>query len=89
VGGLLVLHGGQGGEHFQARLPAWFWKVPHESVNQNGRWETGVVRVDFNVRGAWLQVWVVDDGRIQRYDGYFEDFRDELIKEIAAELDED
>ena len=35
------------------------------------------------------QVWVVDDGRITNYNGYFEDYRDELHKEIAAELDEE
>ena len=36
-----------------------------------------------------MQVWVVDDGRITNYNGYFEDYRDELHKEIAAELDEE
>ena len=35
------------------------------------------------------QVWVVDEGRIERYDGYFEDYRDDLHKEIAGELDEE
>ncbi len=38
---------------------------------------------------ATKQVWVVDEGRVDRYDGYFEDFREELHKEIAAELDEE
>lgn len=37
----------------------------------------------------YLQVWVVDEGHIERYDGYFEDFRDDLHKEIAEELDEE
>lgn len=37
----------------------------------------------------WLQVWIVDDGKIQNYDGDFDDYRNELVKEIAAELDED
>lgn len=35
------------------------------------------------------QVWVVDNGEIERFNGYFEEYRDSLIKEIAAELDED
>ncbi len=36
-----------------------------------------------------VQVWIVDDGKITFYNGDFEDYKDELIKEIAAELDED
>lgn len=35
------------------------------------------------------QVLVVDDGRIMHYAGDFEDYRNELIKEITAELDEE
>lgn len=35
-----------------------------------------------------MQVWVVDDGRVATYDGDFNEFRDELSKEIQAELDE-
>lgn len=35
------------------------------------------------------EVWVVDDGKIINYDGDFEDYRSELIKEIIAELDEE
>jgi ATP-binding cassette subfamily F protein 1 len=35
------------------------------------------------------QVWIVDDGKITFYDGDFEDYREELIKEISAELDEE
>ena len=31
----------------------------------------------------------MDDGKITFYDGDFEDYREELIKEISAELDED
>ena len=38
---------------------------------------------------AHVQVWVVEDGHITNYNGYFEDYRDELHKEIAAELDEE
>ncbi|GBF96295.1 ABC transporter F family member [Raphidocelis subcapitata] len=34
------------------------------------------------------QVWIVDNGEITPYDGDFEDYRDELTKEITAELDE-
>lgn len=37
----------------------------------------------------WLQVLVVEDGKIRRYDGDFEDYRQELIREIQKELDED
>ncbi len=36
-----------------------------------------------------LQVWIVDDGQITHYDGDFEDYRQELIKEIHDEMDED
>lgn len=35
-----------------------------------------------------VQVWVVDDGRVETYDGDFDEFRSELAKEIQAELDE-
>lgn len=31
----------------------------------------------------------MDNGTITTYDGDFEDYRNELVKEIAAELDED
>mmetsp|Transcript_17779 Transcript_17779/g.53537 ORF Transcript_17779/g.53537 Transcript_17779/m.53537 type:complete len:803 (+) Transcript_17779:248-2656(+) len=34
------------------------------------------------------EVWVVDDGRVETYDGDFDEFRSELAKEIQAELDE-
>jgi ATP-binding cassette subfamily F protein 1 len=34
-------------------------------------------------------VWIVDDGKITFYNGDFEDYKAELTKEIAAELDED
>jgi hypothetical protein len=35
------------------------------------------------------EVWLVEDGHVERYDGYFEDYKESLIKEIAAEMDED
>ena len=35
------------------------------------------------------QVLIVEDGEIRQYDGDFDDYRSELIKEIQAELDED
>jgi len=35
------------------------------------------------------QVLVVEDGQIRKYNGDFDDYRDELTKEIQAELDED
>lgn len=35
------------------------------------------------------EVWIVDDGKITFYDGDFDDYRNELIKEINAELDEE
>jgi hypothetical protein len=38
---------------------------------------------------ADLQVLVVEDGKIRKYNGDFEDYRTELIKEIQAELDEE
>jgi ATP-binding cassette subfamily F protein 1 len=34
-------------------------------------------------------VWIVDNGEIEFYDGNFDDYRNELIKEITAELDEE
>lgn len=36
-----------------------------------------------------LQVWIVDDGKIQFYPGDFDDYKSSLVKEIAAELDEE
>ena len=35
------------------------------------------------------EVWLVEDGKVERYDGYFQDYKDELVKEIADEMDED
>mmetsp|Transcript_15569 Transcript_15569/g.39674 ORF Transcript_15569/g.39674 Transcript_15569/m.39674 type:complete len:705 (-) Transcript_15569:41-2155(-) len=35
------------------------------------------------------EVWIVEDGEVSPYDGDFEDYRDELVKEIARELDEE
>ena len=35
------------------------------------------------------EVWIVENGMVEQYDGDFEDYKNELIKEIAAELDED
>ncbi|CAL8461952.1 g1483 [Coccomyxa elongata] len=35
------------------------------------------------------EVWLVEDGKVQRYDGYFEEYKEELVKEISAEMDED
>lgn len=36
-----------------------------------------------------FQVWIVEDGTVERYDGDFEDYKNELVKEIADEMDED
>ncbi len=33
-------------------------------------------------------MWIVEDGEVHAWDGDFEDYKNELIKEIAAELDE-
>jgi len=35
------------------------------------------------------QVWIVENGEVEEYDGDFDDYKTELIKEISAELDED
>ena len=35
------------------------------------------------------EVWIVDNGEVEEYDGDFEDYKMELMKEIADELDED
>jgi ATP-binding cassette subfamily F protein 1 len=34
------------------------------------------------------EVWLVEDGRVDKYPGDFEDYRSSLAKEIVAELDE-
>ena len=31
----------------------------------------------------------MEDGHVERYDGYFQDYKEELVKEISAEMDED
>ena len=33
------------------------------------------------------EVWMVEDGEVHPWDGDFEDYKDELIREIAAEMD--
>lgn len=46
----------------------------------------------FNVDGfrcLCTQVWLVEDGKVQEYPGYFEDYKEELVKEIAAEMEDD
>jgi len=35
------------------------------------------------------EVWLVEDGEVERYDGYFEEYKNELVKEIADEMDDD
>lgn len=35
------------------------------------------------------EVWLVEDGKVERYDGYFQDYKDELTKEISDEMDEE
>lgn len=35
------------------------------------------------------EVWIVENGEVEEYDGDFADYKTELIKEISAELDED
>lgn len=35
------------------------------------------------------EVWLVEDGAVAKYDGYFEDYRDDLLKEISAEMEAD
>ena len=35
------------------------------------------------------EVWIVEDGELETYDGDFDDYRDELVREINEELDED
>jgi ATP-binding cassette, subfamily F, member 1 len=38
---------------------------------------------------ARSEVWVVQDGAVRKYNGDFEDYRSELIKDIAKELGDD
>ena len=61
--------------HKCKRVQAW-------QVLDLGRFETCAPGHD-------LQVWLVEDGHVERYDGYFADYKDELVKEISAEMDED
>ncbi len=35
------------------------------------------------------EVWIVEDGEVANYDGDFQDYKNELIREIAAVMDED
>ena len=35
------------------------------------------------------EIWVVDEGRVDKFAGDFEDYRNQLVKEISAELDDD
>ena len=49
----------------------------------------GKARYDTEGPDAVRQVWLVEDGQVQRYDGYFQDYKEELVKEINAEMDED
>ena len=40
---------------------------------------------------SWLamsQIWVVEDGTVNKYDGSFEDYKDELMSEITKEVEE-
>ncbi|KAK1415066.1 hypothetical protein QVD17_30836 [Tagetes erecta] len=34
------------------------------------------------------QIWVVDNGSVEEFDGTFEDYKEELLKEIRAEVDD-
>ena len=34
------------------------------------------------------QIWVVEDGTVSKYDGSFEDYKDELMAEIKKEVEE-
>ncbi|KAK9064031.1 hypothetical protein SSX86_017903 [Deinandra increscens subsp. villosa] len=34
------------------------------------------------------QIWIVDDGRVEVFDGTFQDYKDELLKEIRDEVDD-
>jgi ATP-binding cassette subfamily F protein 1 len=58
--------------------------------------EGGVVLIthDAHICGKVLdneksEIWVVDEGRVDKFNGDFEDYRDQLVKEISAELDDD
>ena len=35
------------------------------------------------------EIWVVDEGEVKKFDGDFQEYRSQLVSEIAAELDED
>lgn len=35
------------------------------------------------------EVWLVENGEVETYDGYFQDYKDELMREISDELDQE
>ena len=45
-------------------------------------------RVPARCAAEAAEVWIVEDGEVHAWDGDFEDYKNELIREIAAELDE-
>ena len=34
------------------------------------------------------EIWVVDEGKVDKFNGDFEEYRKQLVAEIAAELDD-
>lgn len=50
---------------------------------------TQICCIGLPLNAVALQVLIVEDGTIKKFPGDFEDYRNQLIKEIAAELDED
>ena len=61
------------------------------------QFEGGVICISHNTQllsrvcddAERAEVWLVEDGKVMEYDGMFEDYKDELLAEITAELEED
>lgn len=81
---------------------AWEWDMTacKDGTNLRGlvaQFEGGVVVISHDSQllstvcddAESSEVWLVEDGRVERFNGYFEDYKESLIKEIAAEMDED
>ena len=61
------------------------------------QFEGGVICISHNTQllsrvcddAERAEVWLVEDGKVMEYDGMFEDYKDDLLAEITADLEED
>ena len=81
----------------KALQTAGFPDIIHPTVCAVLQFEGGVVVISHDSQllsrvcddAERSEVWLVEDGEVERYDGYFEEYKAELVKEIADEMDED